>query len=161
MEKFVFDVVSQTLTITAKFAKMMNDTTSDEYKLVQRFRKDFPNLTIAKKTHKSATSYTTKSGEKFNCNQFKNLTYKNMEQFMSALPENEGYFGEYKFLRDNATRIQHNGYALVRRWFVAQFPHFRKNPLFYVYNQPTLVPASQVIEEVVAEAEAQELKKAS
>ena len=33
MEKFVFDVVSQTLTITAKFAKMMNDTTSDEYKL--------------------------------------------------------------------------------------------------------------------------------
>ena len=51
MEKFVFDVVSQTLTITAKFAKMMNDTTSDEYKLVQRFRKDFPNLTIAKKTN--------------------------------------------------------------------------------------------------------------
>ena len=105
MEKFSFDVVSQTLTITAKFDKMMNDTKSDEYKLVQRFRKDFPNLTIAKKTHKSATSYTTKSGEKFNCNQFKNLTYKNMEQFMSALPENEGYFGEYKFLRDNASIV--------------------------------------------------------
>ena len=64
MEKFSFDVVSQTLTITAKFDKMMNDTKSDEYKLVQRFRKDFPNLTIAKKTHKSATSYTTQSGEK-------------------------------------------------------------------------------------------------
>ena len=50
MEKFVFDVISQTLTITAKFAKMMNDPQSDEYKLVQQFRKDFPNLTIAKKT---------------------------------------------------------------------------------------------------------------
>lgn len=48
MEKFVFDVISQTLTITAKFAKMMNDPQSDEYKLVQQFRKDFPNLTIAK-----------------------------------------------------------------------------------------------------------------
>ena len=161
MEKFSFDVVSQTLTMTAKFAKMMNDTQSDEYKLVAKFRNDFPNLTITKKTHKSATHYTTKSGEKFNCNQFKNLTYKNMEQFMSALPENEGYFGEYKFLRDNATRIQHNGYALVRRWFVAQFPHFRKNPLFYVYNTPTLVPASQVIAEVEAEAETQEHKKAA
>ena len=32
MEKFSFDVVSQTLTITAKFAKMMNNTESDEYK---------------------------------------------------------------------------------------------------------------------------------
>ena len=59
MEKFSFDVVSQTLTITAKFAKMMNDTQSDEYKLVSKFRTDFPNLTITRKTHKSATNYTT------------------------------------------------------------------------------------------------------
>ena len=70
MEKFQFDVISQTLTITAQFAKMMNDPESDEYKLVMRFRQDFPNLTITKKTHKSATHCTTKSGEKFNCNQF-------------------------------------------------------------------------------------------
>ena len=140
MEKFVFDVVSQTLTITAKFAKMMNDTTSDEYKLVQRFRKDFPNLTIAKKTHKSATSYTTKSGEKFNCNQFKNLTYDRMEKFIAALPKNEGYLREYLFVKNYASAIQHNGYTLVRKWFVAQFPEFRKNPLFYLYNTPELVP---------------------
>jgi hypothetical protein len=136
MEKFSFDVVSQTLTITAKFDKMMNDTKSDEYKLVQRFRKDFPNLTIAKKTHKSATSYTTKSGEKFNCNQFKNLTYDRMEKFISALPKNEGYLREYLFVKNFASAIQHNGYALVRKWFVAQFPEFRKNPLFYLYNTP-------------------------
>jgi hypothetical protein len=44
---------------------------------------------------------------------------------------------------------------------VEQFPHFRKNPLFYVYNTPTLVPASQVIAEVEAEAEVRELKEAS
>ena len=75
MEKFSFDVVSQTLTITAKFAGMMNNPESDEYQLVAKFRQDFPNLTIAKKTHKSATHYTTKSGENFTCNQFKNLTY--------------------------------------------------------------------------------------
>ena len=150
MEKFSFDVVSQTLTITAKFAKMMNDTTSDEYKLVQRFRKDFPNLTIAKKTHKSATSYTTKSGEKFNCNQFKNLTYDRMEKFISALPKNEGYLREYLFVKNFASAIQHNGYALVRKWFVAQFPEFRKNPLFYLYNTPELVSGFAFLEEETA-----------
>ena len=150
MEKFVFDVVSQTLTITAKFAKMMNDTTSDEYKLVQRFRKDFPNLTIAKKTHKSATSYTTKSGEKFNCNQFKNLTYDRMEKFIAALPKNEGYLREYLFVKNFASAIQHNGYALVRKWFVAQFPEFRKNPLFYLYNSPELVSGAAFLEEETA-----------
>ena len=150
MEKFVFDVVSQTLTITAKFAKMMNDTTSDEYKLVQRFRKDFPNLTIAKKTHKSATSYTTKSGEKFNCNQFKNLTYDRMEKFIAALPKNEGYLREYLFVKNYASAIQHNGYTLVRKWFVAQFPEFRKNPLFDLYNTPELVSGFAFLEEETA-----------
>ena len=153
MEKFVFDVISQTLTITAKFAKMMNDPQSDEYKLVQQFRKDFPNLTIAKKTHKSATSYTTKSGEKFNCNQFKNLKYENMERFMDGLPGAEAYRKEYDFIKDYASRVQTNGYKLVRMWFVEQFPHFRKNPLFYVYNTPELVKASEVI---AKEAEAKQ-----
>ena len=150
MEKFSFDVVSQTLTITAKFDKMMNDTKSDEYKLVQRFRKDFPNLTIAKKTHKSATSYTTKSGEKFNCNQFKNLTYDRMEKFIKALPKSESYLREYLFVKNYASAIQHNGYTLVRKWFVAQFPEFRKNPLFYLYNTPELVSGFAFLEEETA-----------
>ena len=147
MEKFVFDVISQTLTITAKFAKMMNDPQSDEYKLVQQFRKDFPNLTIAKKTHKSATHYTTKSGEKFNCNQFKNLTYDRMEKFIKALPKSESYLREYTFVKDFASSIQTNGYTLVRKWFVAQFPEFRKNPLFYLSHSPELVSGATFFEE--------------
>ena len=147
MEKFQFDVISQTLTITAKFAKMMNDPQSDEYKLVQQFRKDFPNLTIAKKTHKSATHYTTKSGEKFNCNQFKNLTYDRMEKFIKALPKSESYLREYTFVKDFASAIQTNGYTLVRKWFVAQFPEFRKNPLFYLSHSPELVSGAAFLEE--------------
>lgn len=147
MEKFAFDVISQTLTITAQFAKMMNDPESDEYKLVMRFQKDFPNLTITKKTHKSATHYTTKSGEKFNCNQFKNLTYDRMEKFISALPKSESYLREYTFVKDFASAIQHNGYTLVRKWFVAQFPEFRKNPLFYLSHSPELVSGIQFLDE--------------
>lgn len=147
MEKFQFDVISQTLTITAQFAKMMNDPESDEYKLVMRFRKDFPNLTITKKTHKSATHYTTKSGEKFNCNQFKNLTYDRMEKFISALPKSESYLREYTFVKDFASAIQTNGYTLVRKWFVAQFPEFRKNPLFYLSHSPELVSGIQFLDE--------------
>lgn len=150
MEKFSFDVVSQTLTITAKFAKMMNDPQSDEYKLVQQFRKDFPNLTIAKKTHKSATHYTTKSGEKFNCNQFKNLTYDRMEKFIKALPKSESYLREYTFVKDFASAIQTNGYTLIRKWFVAQFPEFRKNPLFYLNHSPALVSGAAFLDQETA-----------
>ena len=153
MEKFSFDVVSQTLTITSKFAKKMNDTQSDEYKLVAKFRNDFPNLTITKKTHKSATNYTTKSGEKFNCNQFKNLTYDRMEKFIKALPKSEGYLREYTFVKDFASAIQHNGYTLVRKWFVAQFPEFRKNPLFYLNHSPALGSGAAFLDEETAAPE--------
>ena len=160
MEKFQFDVISQTLTITAQFAKMMNDPESDEYKLVMRFRQDFPNLTITKKTHKSATHCTTKSGEKSNCNQFKNLTYDRMEKFISALPKSESYLREYSFVKDFASAIQTNGYTLVRKWFVAQFPEFRKNPLFYLSHSPELVSGFQFLDEETAGTETVQ-KKAS
>ena len=150
MEKFKFDVVSQTLTVTAKFAEKMNDPESEEYKRVLQFQSDFPNLKIAKRTHKSATSYTTKSGEKFNCNQFKNLTYDRMEKFIKALPKSESYLREYEFVKNFASAIQTNGYTVVRKWFVAQFPEFRKNPLFYLHNSPKLVSGAAFLEEETA-----------
>ena len=149
MEHYKFDAASKTLIITAGYAKAMQDMESAEFKHYNAMMQTIPGLTIVNRSHRSPSKCTSKStGETFKCNQFKNLSYKNMERFMSALPNCEIYFAEYDFLRDYAARIQTNGYALVRRWFVAQFPHFRKNPLFYVYNTPALVSASQVIAEV-------------
>lgn len=147
MEKFKFDVVSQTLTISAKFDEQMENPMSEEYKLVMQFRADFPNLTIARKTHKTPSHYTTKSGEKFNCNQFKNLTYDRMEKFIAALPQNEEYMREYTVVKNFGTSVNGNGYPLVREWFMAQFPEFRKNPLFYLSNTPQIVMASTFMAE--------------
>lgn len=41
MEKFKFDVISKTLTITAKFVEAMNNPGSEEYKLYQKFSLTF------------------------------------------------------------------------------------------------------------------------
>lgn len=152
MEKFKFDVVSQTLTITAKFNEQMANPMSKEYKLVMQFRADFPNLTIVRKTHKTPSHYTTKSGEKFNCNQFKNLTYDRMEKFISALPQNVEYMSEYTVVKNFATSVKGNGYPLVREWFMTQFPEFRKNPLFYLNNTPQIVKASTFMAENTKDA---------
>ena len=152
MEKFKFDVVSQTLIITAKFNEQMGNPMSEEYKLVMQFRADFPNLTIVRKTHKTPSHYTTKSGEKFNCNQFKNLTYDRMEKFISALPQNVEYMSEYTVVKNFATSVKGNGYPLVREWFMTQFPEFRKNPLFYLNNTPQIVKASTFMAENTKDA---------
>ena len=158
MEKFKFDAVSKTLTITAGYAKKLNDLDSAEFKHYNAMMQAIPGLVVVNRSHRSPSKCTSKrTGETFMCNQFKNLKYENMERFISALPNSEEYFTEYDFLRDYAVQMQTNGYALVRRWFVAQFPHFRKNPLFYVYNTPTLVKASDVI----AETEADETESAA
>ena len=152
MEKFKFDVVSQTLTITAKFNEQMANPMSEEYKLVMQFRADFPNLIIVRKTHKTPSHYTTKSGEKFNCNQFKNLTYDRMEKFISALPQNVEYMSEYTVVKNFATSVKGNGYPLVREWFMTQFPEFRKNPLFYLNNTPQIIKASTFMAENTKDA---------
>lgn len=158
MERYKFDAASKTLTITAAYAQKLNDMDSDEFKHYHAMMQAIPGLVVVNRSHRSPSKCTsTATGEKFKCNQFKNLTYDNMEKFMDALPHGNVYRKEYDFLKDYASRIQTNGYALVRRWFVAQFPHFRKNPLFYVYTTPTLVKAS----EVIAETEASETESAA
>ena len=151
MEKFVFDAVSRTLTITSKFAEMMNNPASDEYQLAAQFQKDFPGLRIAKRTHRTPTRYNTKSGETYNRNQFKDLTYERMEKFMSVLPQKEAYLTEYEMVKAFAEVVKHNGYPIVRKWFVEQFPHYRKNPLFYLNNSPLVLHGSTFIESMAAE----------
>ena len=148
MERYKFDAASKTLTITAAYAKKLNDMDSDEFKYYNAMMQAIPGLVVVNRSHRSPSKCTSKStGEKFKCNQFKNLTNPNMERFMDALPHGNVYRKEYDFLKDYASRIQTNGYKLVRMWFVAQFPEFRKNPLFYVYNTPDLVKASDMIAE--------------
>ena len=120
-----------------------------------QFQSDFPNLKIAKRTHKSPSKCTSKAtGEKFNCNQFKNLTCDRMEKFIAALPNNEAYKREFEFVRYTASSIQTNGYKQVREWFVAQFPEFRKNPLFYLNNAPEVVDGAKFLNDEAAVPEA-------
>ena len=151
MNAYKVDFVANTVTITAAFAKAMNDPTSAEYKIIAQIRKDFPEMEIIRKTHKTPSKYQTKTGEKFNCNQFKNLTYKNMETFIMGLPSAEAYMEEYLFLKNYAAEVQTNGYTIIRRWFVAQFPDFRKNPIVYLTNQPAVVSAAEVADQYEAE----------
>ena len=81
MNAYKLDFVSNVITITADFAKAMNNPDSEEYKTIAKIRRDFPEMEIVRKTHKTPSKYRTKDGKIFNCNQFKNLTYENMESW--------------------------------------------------------------------------------
>ncbi|MEE3492183.1 hypothetical protein [Ruminococcus sp.] len=148
MEKYKFDFTTKTLTITKAFVdKAITDPESDENKVILRFKNDFPDLRIKYRTHKTPSKYHTKSGEVYNCNQFKNLTYENMETFISALPNSDELMKNYAYLRYVVGKVQTNTYKLVREWFVAQFPKYRKDPLFYIQNEVKVIDINDFTEQ--------------
>lgn len=157
MERYTFNPVAKTLTITSAFAKALQDINSDEYAFYTQLMNDIPDLEVIRKTHKSPNKYVNKNGEKFNCNQYKNLTYKNMENFIKGLPNGENHLKAFNFLKNCGALPQTSRYAVVRQWFEAQFPDFRKNPLFYLYNEvkvidivPFIIDEQKYIEEKAA-----------
>ena len=149
MENFKMDFTTKTLTITKAFADKATNPASEEYGRLIQFQKDFPDLKIVRKTHKTPRKYINKSGEEYSCNQYKNLSYKNMELFMKALPEGESkkkILEAYKFLRYSSGGVQTNTYKIVREWFVEQFPQYRKKPLFYLTNEVGVIDISRFID---------------
>ena len=145
MKPYTVDFASQTITITSAFAQEMTTPGSEAYETVRQLHQDFPELRIVKRTHRTPNRYTSKQGDVSACNPYKNLTYDRMEQFISALPNSTEYRRQYDFLKTYASGIQTNGYSIVRNWFVAQFPLYRKEPLFYLTGEHMVLSASDFL----------------
>ena len=150
MNTYKMDFASKTLTLTKSFDDACADPTSAEYAIIRQFQKDIEGLKIVRKTHKTPTKYRNASGETTRCNQFKNLTYDNMERFMNALPESDSkvkVMEAYTFLRYGAGLVQTSAYKTVREWFMKQFPKYRSNPLFYIQNEIEIIDFTEFVEQ--------------
>lgn len=53
MNAYNVDFAKMTITITADFAKKMNDPTSGEYQTISQFLKDFPTMKVVNRTHRT------------------------------------------------------------------------------------------------------------
>ncbi len=150
MKGYKLDLAHQTLTLTAAFADAANNPGSAEYKLVRQFLHDFPNLEIVNRTRTSPTSYKGKGqdGKRTSYYPTKNLSYERMERFMNALDNSQKYLDEYHKLREKAEAICLSPYAPVAQWFMAQFPKFREEPLFYLDTEklPDVISFSDYLE---------------
>ena len=155
------DFAAKILTMTKDFDDKAQDPTSKEFAILMNLQNSIPGLIVVRKTHATPRKYTSKStGEKFNCNQFKNLTFDNMKAFIEGLPNSEKFMKSYNFLRYCGGLPLTSRYTAVRKWFVDQFPEFRKNPLFYLYNEVKVVDIAPFIEEEQKRAAELAAKKA-
>ena len=157
---YQIDFTTKTLTITKEFSDNAQDPASKEFGILMNLQNTIPGLTVIRKTHATPRKYVSKStGETFNCNQFKNLKYENMEGFINGLSNSEDYMKPYLFLKNCGSLPLTSRYTAVRRWFVAQFPEFRKNPLFYLYNEVKVIEAAPFFQQAKEEAEEKARKK--
>lgn len=139
MNSYKFDPIANTLTVSKAFADACQNTNSEEYKTLCTIQKDFPKVQIVKRTHRTPSHYVTSDGCITKKNPNKNLTYERMERFLWLLPNSEEYMRVYTSLREASEAINLSAYSDVCKWFKAQFPHYRTNPLFYINNEVKLL----------------------
>lgn len=113
------DFVNNTLTMTKAFEDAASNPTSQEYKLLQKIRADFPGLTIIRKTRRAPKK----------ARPTKNLTYKHMEQYMSVFQNADKLLAQFEVVKE-CSKQQPSPYKFVRDWFEAQFPKYREQPDF-------------------------------
>lgn len=119
MKNYKIDFVSNTLTITKAFEDAASIPGTEEYKLFQKIRADFPGIQIIRKTRRPS-----KSAPKY-----KNLTYANMEKYMKVFQNAAELLAQFEIVKAQS-QAQTNHYNFVKDWFVAQFPSYRELPTF-------------------------------
>lgn len=137
------DFTTMTLTMTAEFADNAYNPTTDEYAILTRLQKDFPQLRVVRKTHRSPKS----------ANPAKGLTFERMEKYIRLHENADGLLDLFQKVKD-ADR----GYQYVRAWFVKQFPNYNDIPNFIdgkLRTVPVEAPEADNMEGTAAGAEAE------
>ena len=112
MNSYKIDFINNTMTITKTFERAANNPYSEEYKLVQKIRSDFPTMQFVRKTSTAAKRP----------NPFKGLTYAAMERYILREGSSE-LMSEFEMVRASSM-FENNHYLLVRKWFVQRFPEY-------------------------------------
>ena len=102
-----YDAISNTVTISNTFAKKASQVGSEEYEIMLKLRKDYPNLKVMKEE---------KTGNA-------QLTYKKMEDFINMHRNKDGLLKAFKSAK-TLSKFHSMPYTFVKNWFNETFPYF-------------------------------------
>ena len=105
---------TNTITMTKKFAAEANQYGTDAYKMLMDVRSNGFKVVVRKdKPRKSCPT---------------RITFKKMETILSCMSDPDGRLAELHAVMD-AGKGQKNQYEYVRKWFLANYPHYREIPV--------------------------------
>ena len=141
MKKNTIIILDATHAQVAKaFEKQARIFGTPEYREWRAYRQDFPSTQMVTKTIKKNTSKRPT----------KNLTYANMEQYMSVFQNADKLLAQFEVVK-TCSLEQPSPYKFVRDWFETQFPKYRE--------QPDFSPSASKVVGLVAFQKKQEEKK--
>ena len=105
---YTFDSITNTVTISASFAKKASQVGSAEYDIMLKLRKDYPNLKVVKE-EKTAK---------------KQLTYKEMADFISLHRNSDELMKAFESAK-TLSRFHSMPFTFVKAWFEKTFPYFK------------------------------------
>ncbi len=115
------------------FAKLSENTSSEEYAHLQNVRRDYPTFTVERKRIKSSGSKES----------YKGLTYEYMERYIAAHDEDGTIMKEY---RENRLLAECHSvrYPVIKAWFLEKYPEIKKYGVSA--DEETEDEAEQIIE---------------
>ena len=140
MKNYKINFTNNTITVTKEFAQNAQNPTSEEYALLTKLKTDYPNIQVVNKTHSSPKK----------CNPARGLTYKAMERYINTFANADEVLEVFELVKERSS-VQANRYKYVKDWFEAQFPDYRKLPVFGKGDNAVVLrqlPAKEECEEV-------------
>ena len=125
--RYISDTEAQ---VTKAFQKKAAIFGTPEFKLWREYVAQFPGATMTTKTIRKNPDKKT----------FRNMTYKNMEEYiLTQQPELLDEFRKAK----NSSKVQESPYHYVLAWFIQQFPDYDSYKDFW--NEPSSTETAESI----------------
>ena len=146
MTGYNYDAITNTLTMTASFAKKASQLNTPEYNTVRQLRLDNPGMKIEKAIRKTPS------------NQPMNATFAQMEGFIAKCANSEERLDVFEKIKA-LSKIQASPYAYVRKWFLENYANYAEDPEFDANGFVIAKTKSQMEAEKKAKAQ-EEAKRA-
>lgn len=140
---YSYDPITNSLTMTAAFAKKASQLNTHEYYIVRQLRNDNPGMKIEK------------SAAKAPANRPLNITFAKMEEFIKQCRDSKDRLEAFKKVK-SLSKIQASPYKYVKTWFLNNYANYSEQPEFDADGFVVVKTKSQMEAEKKAAAEAQE-----
>lgn len=140
MTGYNYDAITNTLTMTASFAKKASQLNTPEYNTVRQLRLDNPGMKIEKAIRKAPS------------NQPMNATFAQMEGFIAKCANSEERLDVFEKIKA-LSKIQASPYAYVRKWFLENYANYAEDPEFDANGFVIVKTKSQMEAEKKAKAQ--------